>query len=76
MSSLVGRRVCSSTHTADTNAGKTYHIANTIVSLRMNQRGSKNVGEIRNEILMYKNCAFRWFVLYNYGMSQCAVQKT
>ena len=46
----IGRsRTHSPTHqTAHTDECKTYHNAYTAVSLRMNQRGSKQVGDNRN----------------------------
>lgn len=48
-------------------ACKTYHNAYTTVSLRMNSRVSKYIGENRNKKLhiQLENCAFHWFVLYN-----------
>jgi hypothetical protein len=45
----------SPTHqTAHTDACKTYHTAYKAASMRINPRGSKNVGAVINYILIYK----------------------
>jgi len=44
----------SACQTAHTDACKTFHNAYAAVSLRMNPRGSKHVGDTRNYILVYK----------------------
>ena len=70
--------VCSSVletdQTAHTDACKSYRTAYTAVCLNMNTRGSKHVGDIRIQILIYK-------IVHFVGMcckilSQCTVQKT
>ena len=51
--SVFGSRTrCPIHQTAHTDACKTYRTANTAVSLRMNQRGSKHVGDNRNYMLL------------------------
>ena len=65
-----GSQTHSPTHqTPHTDSSKTCHTAYAAVSLRMNPRGSKHVGDNRNLKLNInlENCAFRWFMLYNYS---------